>query len=110
MRLCILCEDANVEVARENSKNVFPGKPAIERQSFLAKIKGDSKPFGDHFVEDHLGTPCSPTGELPITHWFCFLNTNEETYAKIMNNVKYSVIEESSPKEFLEKWNLKIVK
>jgi hypothetical protein len=38
------------------------------------------------------------------------MSTNEEAYNRIINNKLYSTIEEGSPKEFLEKCNLKIIK
>ena len=48
--------------------------------------------------------PCSSTGEEPATHWFCKMNY---IYAK----KNLSIMElEIGPKEFLNKWNLKIIK
>ena len=64
----------------------------------------------DKIVQDYLHIPVSETGKAPIMKWFCFMNTSDETYQKIIDINKYSIIEESGPKEFLEKWNLKIIK
>lgn len=104
MRVCILCEDKNIKEARENSKNLFPiNKSEVNMSFFSQKIK-------DSLPKEHLSIPLSQSGELPATHWFCFISTNEESLSKMRNNALYSIIEESSPKEFLEKWNLKIIK
>ena len=102
MRICILCKDENIEAARENCKNIFTKeKTEIELPSFVDK---------DKLPKTHLGIPLSETGEFPATHWFCFMSTNQENYDRIVNNALYSTIEESSPKEFLEKCNLKIIR
>ena len=102
MRICILCEDKNIVEARENCKNIFPAeKVEVNLPNFINK---------DKLPKTHLSIPVLETGELPATHWFCFMSTNEEAYARIINNKLYSTIEEGSPKEFLEKWNLKVIK
>lgn len=101
-KICILCSDADVILARENTRKIFEKDiKTLELPSFFNK---------DKIIHDYLSIPVSQTGQLPTTHWFCFLNTNDETYDKIMGNVIYSIIEESGPKEFLEKWNLQIIK
>ena len=102
MKICILCKDEDVVAARENSRQVFNTDPKELSLPFLFKK--------DKVIQDFLAIPTSETGELPTTHWFCFMNTNEESYQKIVNNSLYSIIEEAGPKEFLEKWNLKIIK
>ena len=102
MRLCILCEDKNIVEARENCKNVFKvEKVEINLPNFIDK---------DKLPKTHLSIPVSETGQLPATHWFCFMSTDDEGYNRIVNNSLYSTIEQGSPKEFLEKWNLKIIK
>jgi hypothetical protein len=102
MRICILCEDKNIEAARENSKNVFPiQKPEINLHGLLAQKK---------IPDNHLSIPLSKDGTGDPTHWFCFMSCDQTTYDQIVNNSLYSTIEESSPKDFLEKWNLKIIK
>jgi hypothetical protein len=102
MKICILCKDEDVVLARENSRKVFNTHP---KEVALPPIFKKDK-----VIQDYLVIPTSETGELPATHWFCFMNTNEESYQKIVNNSLYSTIEEAGPKEFLEKWNLKIIK
>lgn len=84
MRICISCEDVNVESVRNAALTI-------------TKFDG-------------LKIPLSETGEEPATHWFCYLNVTPEGYEKILARQDKSIIEESSPKEFLNKWNLKIIK
>lgn len=82
MRLNILTEDSKVEQVREAwiNKNVM-------------KI------------------PVSETGELPATHWFCSMAGEESKMMEIYNKKNLSVMElDLGPKEFLTKWNLKIIK
>lgn len=104
MRICILCNDSNIELARENSKVIF--SPIEEKKDLHPMIKK----IKESITPDYLSIPLSESGEKPITHWFCFMNVDDEGYQRILDNSKYSTIEESSPKEFLEKWNLKIIK
>lgn len=55
--------------------------------------------------------PCSATGEEPVTHWFCTMAGSEELMMSIYNKKNLSIMElEIGPKEFLNKWNLKIIK
>ena len=83
-RLNILCEDSKVTVAREKAKAIMN--------------------------EDVLIVPLSKKGKAPATHWFCSLNVTEDGCEKIMAIQEHSVIEEGSPKEFLKKWGLEIIK
>ena len=102
MRICILCENKNIDEARLNCKNIFPSKePELKLPDFLMKKE---------FPKTHLSIPCSETGTLPATHWFCFMSCDEANYKKMVETSLYSTIEESGPKEFLEKWNLQIIK
>jgi hypothetical protein len=101
MRLCILCDDQNITEARERSADVLPKSKAVEKLLELKKMKDPEASF------DHLKTPLSSTGELPATHWFCFINVNETTYQKMLASQKYTIIEEAVPSEFLAKHNLK---
>ena len=78
MRICILCEDINIVEARENCKNIFP----VEKLEINVSKFIDS----DKLPKTHLSIPVSETGELPATHWFCFMSTNEEAYNRIINN------------------------
>jgi hypothetical protein len=109
MKICVLCEDSKVELARENAKKILggPDKTNAAINPLIAKAKGF---FGLPEQGSYLQIPCSATGESPATHWFCFMNVTEEGYTKVKSVQEHSVIEESSPKEFLEKWNLKIIK
>lgn len=55
--------------------------------------------------------PCSETGEEPATHWFCTMAGSEEMMMSIYNKKTLSIMElEIGPKEFLNKWNLKIIR
>jgi hypothetical protein len=101
MRLCILCEDSNVVAARERSLSVLPKSAAL-----LSTLEFKKKADPEASL-DHLKIPLSPTGELPATHWFCFINVNEETYQRMRDSQKYTIIEEAVPSEFLQKHNLK---
>lgn len=83
-RLNILCEDSKITLAREKAKAIMH--------------------------EDVLTIPLSKKGKAPVTHWFCSLSVTEEGYQKIMGLQEHSVIEEGSPKEFLKKCGLEIVK
>lgn len=109
MRICILCEDSKVNLARENSKGILSSSrpTSFQLNPSAALIK---KNLGIPEATEHLTIPVSETGELPATHWFCFLNVTETGYADLKRIQEHSVIEESGPKEFLEKWNLKIIK
>jgi hypothetical protein len=104
MKLCILCEDSKVELARENSKGVLvtTNKPVI--------LHPGLQTYKETLPKGHLSIPVSETGELPASHWFCFLNVDKVGYDKLLSVQEHSVIEEGSPKEFLSKWNLKIIK
>jgi hypothetical protein len=83
MKVCILCEDSVVSEVRKTA-------------SFI---------LSTDLI--HMNIPVSPTGEMPPTHWICFSNITTETYKNMIDNQKYSIIEESSPKTFLNKYNLK---
>ena len=81
MRVCILCEEAKVEQAREkmNNKNI-------------------------------LTIPCSENGQLPVTHRFCCIATDERGAQELLSKAEITTMEICGPKEFLTKWNLKIIK
>ena len=108
MRICILCEDSKVDLARQNSDSIKMNQLKLDipqgLTSFKERLGIDDQEF------QHLSIPVSETGKLPATHWFCFVNVSEDGYQKLLSIQEYSIIEESGPKEFLEKWNLKIIR
>jgi hypothetical protein len=81
MRVCILCEEEKVSQVREKMKN-----------------------------ENILNILCSETGQLPSTHRFCSIATDEKGAKDMLDRAEITTIEISGPKEFLAKWNLKIIK
>jgi len=81
MRVCILCEESRVVEARTKMK----------RESILT-------------------IPCSQSGELPATHRFCCIATDEKGVQDLLSKAEITTMEVSGPKEFLLKWNLKIIK
>jgi hypothetical protein len=83
-RICILSTDSNVAEAREIAK-------AITKSNVLT-------------------VPASENGKEPATHWFCCLSTTEDGQQRLLGLQKNSIMEESSPKSFLAKWKLKIIK
>jgi hypothetical protein len=78
MRICILCEESKVSQVKEKLKN-------------------------DNILKIEL----SPTGELPATHKLCVMAVPEEKAKQLMDSAEFTIIEAMSPKEFLEKHNLK---
>ena len=81
MRVCILCEEAKVEQAREKMKD-----------------------------KNILTIHCSENGELPATHRFCCIATDERGAQELLSKAEITTMEICGPKEFLTKWNLKIIK
>lgn len=104
MRLCILCENENVVEARQRAAIALPKHEAL---SGAIELK---KKFNPDFSIDHLTIPLSETGELPATHWFCFIKTDEEAYQRMLASQLHTVIEEAVPSEFLENRGLKRIK
>jgi hypothetical protein len=90
MRVNILCEDEHLNSVREESKKLFVNSEVD--------------------VNKHLVIPLSENGLLPATHWFCFMNVTEKVYKKLLDLQNFTIIEESAPKEFINKWKLKLVK
>lgn len=81
MRVCILCEEAKVEQARVKMNN-----------------------------RNILTIPCSENGQLPSTHRFCCIATDERGAQELLSKAEITTMEICGPKEFLTKWNLKIIK
>ena len=80
MRVCILCEDSNLQKVKENMKN-----------------------------QNILTIPLSATGILPATYWFCCIATTEDKANKLVASANLTTIEISEPNVFLDKWKLKII-
>jgi hypothetical protein len=109
MRICILCEDSKVDLARENGKSLSDN--TTENKSTLhPKLVQIKETLKISEGSAHLRIPLSESGNLPATYWFCFMNTTEDGYSKLLTVQEHSIIEENNPKEFLEKWNLKIIR
>ena len=104
MRLCILCKNENVVEARQRAATALP-----KHEALIGAIELKKK-FNPDFSIDHLTIPLSETGELPATHWFCFIKTDEEAYQRMIASQMHTVIEEAVPSEFLEKHGLKRIK
>jgi hypothetical protein len=81
MRVCILCEESKVSQVREKMKN-----------------------------QNILTIGCSESGELPATHRFCCIATDEKGAQNLLSKAEITIMEISGPKEFLQKHNLKLIK
>lgn len=81
MRICILCDASKVEEARAKEKN-------------------------DNILKIQL----SPTGEKPATHYFCTMVVTQEKADKLFAKKEFTTMEIAEPKDFLEKYNLKMIK
>lgn len=82
MRINILIEDSKVAQARQNMG-----------------------------YDNILKIPVSTTGQMPATHWFCTMAGEEEKMNSILAKQNLSIMESNiGPKEFLEKWNLKVIR
>lgn len=81
MTVCILCEESRVGEARKKMKR-----------------------------DNILTIPCSESGQLPATHRFCFIATDERGVNELLSQAQITTMEVCGPKEFLTKWNLKIIK
>lgn len=81
MRVCILCEESKVGQVREKMKK-----------------------------DNILTISCSESGAAPATHRFCCIATDEAGARELLDKAEITTMELSGPKEFLEKWNLKIIK
>jgi hypothetical protein len=81
VNICILCEESKVQQVKDKL-----GKDNI------LKIK------------------VSQTGEFPATHLFCSMVVSEEKAQRLLSKQEITIIELSKAKDFLEKWNLKIIR
>jgi hypothetical protein len=107
-KLCVLCEDENVVEARRRAVTTLPGYNNLSPITLeFKKARGIDIESGSN----HLTVGCSPTGESPATHWFCFITVDNITHQKMLENQLYTTIEEGRvPSEFLEDHGLKRIK
>ena len=82
MRTCILCDNSHVENIRELAKNTFKEKV--------------------------LNIGLSENGLEPATHWFCELDLSDIAYRKV-ESVENIIVEKTNRRDFLKKWNLKVI-
>lgn len=81
MNLCILCEVSKIDLVRKKMR-----------------------------IKDILLVKLSENGKDPATHYFCSLSSEPRRIESLMNQKEYTIMEISETKEFLQKWNLKIIK
>ena len=81
MKICILCDINKVDLVRK-------------------KIR----------LKDILLVRLSESGKEPASHAFCFLTRDQKRIDQLLEKQELTIMELSEPKEFLEKWNLKIIK
>jgi hypothetical protein len=81
MRICILCDASRIEEARQKEGN--------------NKI---------------LTIELSQSGEKPATHYFCTMVVDQKKADKLMARKEFTTMEIAEPKDFLEKYNLKMIK
>ena len=83
-RVCILCPVENIDDVRKTASSIFKYTT--------------------------LTIEVSSNGEDPATYYYCYLQTSESGFNQLLSLQKYTIIEEvTSPKDFLSKWNLKII-
>lgn len=81
VNICILCEESKVQQVKDKL-----GKDNI------------------------LKIEVSETGQKPATHYFCTMMLSEEKAQRLFSKQELTIIEFSKAKDFLEKWNLKIIR
>lgn len=87
MNLNILCPVDNIEFVRNNIKSYWPES-----------------------THTYLNTGLSPTGKLPVTHWYCNFVIKPENLQKYLDMQTLSIITTGDSKEFLKTWGLKPIK
>ena len=80
VNICILCEESKVQQVKDKL-----GKDNI------------------------LKIQVSETGEFPATHLFCSMIVSEEKAQRLFDKQELTIMEISKSKDFLQKWNLKII-
>lgn len=81
VNICILCEESKVQQVKDKL-----GKDNI------------------------LKIEVSETGQKPATHLFCSMVVSEEKAQRLLSKQELTTMELSKAKDFLEKWNLKIIR
>lgn len=81
VNICILCEESKVQQVKDKL-----GKDNI------------------------LKIEVSETGQKPATHYFCTMVVSEEKAQRLLSKQELTIMELSKAKDFLEKWNLKIIR
>lgn len=81
VNICILCEESKVQQVKDKL-----GKDNI------------------------LKIEVSETGQKPATHLFCSMVVSEEKAQRLLDKRELTIMELSKAKDFLEKWNLKIIR
>lgn len=81
VNICILCEESKVQQVKDKL-----GKDNI------------------------LKIEVSETGQKPATHHFCSMVVSEEKAQRLLDKRELTIMELSKAKDFLEKWNLKIIR
>lgn len=87
VNICILCEESKVQQVKDKL-----GKDNI------------------------LKIEVSETGQKPATHYFCAMMISEEKAQRLfdkqelLDTQELTIMELSKAKDFLEKWNLKMIK
>lgn len=87
MKICIICSDEHIQTVRQRAKQI------------------------EAFAKNHVALviPLSADGEMPQTHWFCYLNATPEMLQQIKELQEFSEVVESDPHEFLTSRNLKTI-
>ena len=100
--LNILCKDVNVIDARKRAVTTLPD---------YVNVTSAETEIDPAAGNNHLIVPCSPTGEVPATHWYCYIKVTDETYQKMLDNQLHTIIEKDLlPSEFLADHGLKRIR
>lgn len=81
VNICILCEESKVQQVKDK----------------LSK-------------DNILRIGVSESGQNPATHYFCTMMVSDEKAQRLFDKQEFTTMEISKAKDFLEKWNLKIIK
>lgn len=81
VNICILCEESKVQRVKDKL-----GKDNV------------------------LKIEVSKTGQKPATHYFCTMVVSEDKAQRLLDMRELTIMELSKAKDFLEKWDLKIIR